>query len=288
MIVWDQPSPLDRVEQHRCRPEWVAQLWHAEEALLLKVTDTGAFFTDDDGRRLRMTRPFVEFDPQRHHLLGTWQERPVFSVRAVIDGEVHDLRQCAHLLPEGERDIAMTAVALEAWHQRSVYCSICGAVTEVVNGGTVRRCPQCQAEHFPRTDPAVIVAILDPAERLLLARQDVWPPRRFSILAGFVEIGESLEQAVHREMAEEADVTLESTTYFASQPWPFPRSLMIGFVAHAVDDQFTLDGTELTSGRWWTRDELRAAIESGEVDLPMNASIASRMIRSWLAGEISR
>lgn len=275
-------SDLDRVDQHRSSTEWVAGLWRAEDARLLKLDDRSRFTTHPGGSALRMTKPFVDFDSQRHRLLGLLNGSPVFAVEALTEGEVHDLREVGHLLTDEERDIAAAASALNQWHRAEPRCPQCGEPTEVINGGFARHCPVCGHDHFPRTDPAVIVAVLDPLDRILLGRQSTWPVGRVSILAGFVEAGESLEQAIHREIAEEVDVSLSAVRYFGSQPWPFPRSLMLGFAARASSTDICVDGDEIESAAWYTREEVRSQVASGELGLPGETSIAHRLITAWL------
>lgn len=287
MSIWGLGSELDRVAEHRRNSEWVHQLWQQENARLLKVTEAGEFYTCEGGRRLRLPKPFVAFDPQRHYLLGLLADVPVFTVLALPEGEMHSLRSVGHQLEERERDLATAAVALVNWHRQGAFCPVCGGTTHVVNGGFGRVCDKCGEQLFPRTDPAVIVAITDAQDRLLLARQGTWPKGRASILAGFVEVGESLEQAVHREILEEADVELTDLRYWGSQPWPMPRSLMVGFTARTTADRVNVDGEELVEGRFWSRDEVRAAVEEGSLVLPMSSSIASRMVGAWLAGQLA-
>lgn len=287
MSIWGLGSELDRVPEHRRNAEWVHQLWQQENARLLKVTEAGEFYTCEEGRRLRLPKPFVAFDPQRHYLLGQVADVPVFTVLSLPEGETHSLRSVGHRLEERERDLATAAVALVNWHRQGSFCPVCGGTTRVVNGGYGRVCEKCGEQLFPRTDPAVIVAITDAEDRLLLARQGTWPKGRASILAGFVEVGESLEQAVHREILEEADVELTDLRYWGSQPWPMPRSLMVGFTARTTADRVSVDGEELVEGRFWSRDEVRAAVAEGSLVLPMSSSIASRMVGAWLAGELA-
>ncbi|MGH3328313.1 MAG: NAD(+) diphosphatase, partial [Streptomycetales bacterium] len=153
--------------------------------------------------------------------------------------------------------------------------------TEVAAAGHLRRCPRCGAEHYPRTDPAVIMLVVDDDGRCLLGHQPRWPPRRFSAFAGFVEPGESLEQAVLREVHEEAGVRVRDVHYVASQPWPFPSSLMLAFTARAVTTEIAVDGEEIVEARWFSRAELAAAIENAEVILPPPVSIAHRLIETW-------
>lgn len=279
-------SDLDRVDQHRGSTDWVAGLWRSEDAKLLKIDAGSRFTTNVGGSKLRMTRPFVEFDSQRHRLLGLLNGSAIFSVEALTEGEVHDFREVGAMLTDNERDIAATASALNQWHRAEPRCPKCGEPTQVINGGFARHCLTCGHDHFPRTDPAVIVAVLDAQDRILLGRQSTWPARRVSILAGFVEAGESLEQAIHREIAEEVDVSLSAVRYYGSQPWPFPRSLMLGFVARASSTAICVDGDEIESADWFTRDAVRSQVASGELGLPGETSIAYRLIEAWLNDDL--
>jgi len=279
-------SDLDRVDHHRRSADWVAGLWRAEDAKLLKLDDGSRFTTNTGGSKLRLVKPFVEYDSQRHLLLGLLNGSPVFCVQALTDGEVHDLREIGGHLTDNERDVAAAATALTNWHREEKHCPRDGSPTNIINGGFARHCPLCQRELFPRTDPAVIVAILDDDDRLLLGRQASWPGNRVSVLAGFVEAGESLEQGIHREMAEEVDVTLSAVRYFGSQPWPFPRSLMLGFAARASSTVICVDGDEIDSAAWFTRDQVRTQVASGELGLPGTSSIASRLVAAWLDGTL--
>lgn len=261
-------------------------LWRSEDAKLLKIDAGSRFTTNVGGSKLRMTRPFVEFDSQRHRLLGLLNGSAIFSVEALTEGEVHDFREVGAMLTDNERDIAATASALNQWHRAEPRCPKCGEPTQVINGGFARHCLTCGHDHFPRTDPAVIVAVLDAQDRILLGRQSTWPARRVSILAGFVEAGESLEQAIHREIAEEVDVSLSAVRYYGSQPWPFPRSLMLGFVARASSTAICVDGDEIESADWFTRDAVRSQVASGELGLPGETSIAYRLIEAWLNDDL--
>jgi NAD+ diphosphatase len=286
VINWATASDLDRVDQHRNSTDWVAGLWRAEDAKLLKLDDRSRFTTNAGGSKLRMTKPFVEFDSQRHFLLGMLDGSPIFAVEALTEGEVHDFREVGALLTDNQRDIAATASALTQWHRAEPRCPKCGELTRVINGGFARHCPVCGHDHFPRTDPAVIVAVLDTDDRILLGRQSIWAPRRVSVLAGFVEAGESLEQAIHREIGEEVDVSLSAVRYYGSQPWPFPRSLMLGFVARASSTAICVDGQEIESAGWYSREDVRSQVASGDLGLPGETSIAFRMIESWLDEEL--
>jgi NAD+ diphosphatase len=153
------------------------------------------------------------------------------------------------------------------------------------------RCDDCGKPQFPRTDPAVIMVVTDgepgsPEERCLLGRSPLWPAGRFSTLAGFCEPGESLEDAVRREVAEEVGVVVGDVTYFGNQPWPLPQSLMLGFVARATTDTITVDDVEIEAARWWTREQMRAEAESGELVLPGGVSISRSLIEHWYGGPL--
>ena len=170
------------------------------------------------------------------------------------------------------------------WHRAHLYCGRCGHATEPRQAGHVRYCTNadCAAPAFPRTDPAVIM-LIHHGEYALLGRQAVWPPGMHSVLAGFVEPGESLEDAVAREVMEEAGVEIDETEYHSSQPWPFPASIMLGFGARAKSMELNIDTDELESGRWYHRDEILASPEDETFRLPRRDSISYRLIRDWLS-----
>lgn len=284
-MEWAGASDLDRVDHHRRSEQWVAGLWRSENAQLLKLDDQSRFTTDTGGSKLRMTKPFVAFDSQRHWLLGLLDGAPIFAVEALTEGEVHDFREVGFQLSDAERDIAAMAAALIQWHRAEPYCPRCGGPTQARHGGFARHCEVCGQDHFPRTDPAVIVAVVDAQDRLLLGGQASWG-KRVSVLAGYAEAGESLEQTVHREVAEEVDVTVGAISYFGSQPWPFPRSLMIGFSARAETTSICVDAEEIEHAAWYTRDELIQQTTAGTLGLPGPSSIAYRLISAWLNREL--
>jgi NAD+ diphosphatase len=283
MINWAMASDLDRVDHHRGSAEWVAGLWYAEDAKLLTLDAESRFSTNAGGSKLRMTKPFMEFDSQRHRLLGLLNGSPIFAVVELSDGDMHDLREVGFQLTDNERDIAATAAAVTHWHRLEPQCPSCGGQTVVINGGYARHCAACGRDHFPRTDPAVIVAVVDDHDRLLLGGQPTWG-NRVSVLAGFVETGESLEQAIHREIGEEVDISLSELRYFGSQPWPFPRSLMVAFFGRATGTNINIDAREIAHAEWYTRDQLSAKLDAGQLGLPGRSSIASRMIQAWRDG----
>jgi NAD+ diphosphatase len=195
------------------------------------------------------------------------------------------LRELGADLGDLDAGLLVEAIGILEWHERNRFSPLTGAATTIERGGWVQRDPTTGAEHFPRTDPAVIMLVHD-GDRVVLGRQAVWPPGRFSILAGFVEPGESAEAAVAREVAEEVGLRVTDITYVGSQPWPFPQSLMLGFVARVEgDDALVLDPDEIEEARWFTRDELRSG--AGPRALPPPVSIARHILDRWVAGEFS-
>ena len=197
----------------------------------------------------------------------------------------HHLRKSGAGLNARDSGLFTQALALANWHDSHQYCSRCGTPTVIEQGGWVRRCFKDDSESYPRTDPAVIVAIVDEQERILLGSQGVWEENRWSILAGFVEPGESLNAAVEREMFEEAGLRVTDITYLGSQAWPFPHSLMFGFVAKATGQQLEVaDGIEIEKLRWFSRQELEA--EAPDLLLPGRISIARAIIEEWFGREL--
>jgi NAD+ diphosphatase len=201
-------------------------------------------------------------------------------------GEFRDLREVGALLPQRDGSILAYARGLMHWHRHHRFCGRCGAPTESRKGGHLRVCtrPACGHEHFPRTDPAVIMLVHD-GESCVLGRRPGWPPGLHSTLAGFVEPGESLEEAVAREVLEEAglEVPLAGIRYNSSQPWPFPASLMLGFHARADRAPLTVYDEELESADWYSRETILNLGEEDDLRLPRGDSIARRLIEDWLA-----
>lgn len=284
MDNWLTASMLDRVDAHRENPEWVADQWKHPDAWLLPVDARGSFAVDDSTGRLQLVRPAADYDPQRHFLLGRVDGAPVFVEETPVAGDAPlPLRLMGRRFNDLDREIATVATALLGWHRSDRHCARCGGTCVAERGGFTRRCTTCGAEQFPRHDPAVIVAAIDDHERIFLGHHRDWDDGRMSLLAGFVEVGESFEQAVHREVAEEASLRLDAVQYVGSQPWPFPRSLMVGFVAHASDSTFGVDEQEITYAEWLSRSDVRDRVEAGTLKLPGGASIAHRIIEDWLA-----
>jgi NAD+ diphosphatase len=268
---------LQRAPNERGDPAWLERQRARVEAGSLVLSERGLWV--EDGRLLIVP-------PESDSVfLGLVGERPLFATDGEPDrGHPAGLREAATELPADEAAVAAYAASLLSWHRRHGFCANCGVRTEVIDGGHERRCPACDTHHFPRTDPVVIVRVVDRRDRLLLGRQASWPEGRFSVLAGFVEPGETLEEAVGREVLEESGVVVETTEYVASQPWPFPSSLMIGFTAIAGEGDPRPGDGELQEVRWFERAEVEAAAAGrGEIFLSPPYSISRRLIDGWLA-----
>jgi NAD+ diphosphatase len=242
-------------------------------------------------------------------LLGLVEEKTFFAVDlshidAPLDrpelsgrGEFIDIRDVGSLLARADAQMMAYARALFYWHRRHLFCGICGAPTEMGEAGHVRTCTNadCATTHFPRTDPAVIMLVLD-GERCLLGRRPGRTNFMYSTLAGFVEPGESLEEAVAREVMEETGVAITNVRYAHSQPWPFPANLMLGFYADATSTEIVFNDDELSDAGWFTRDEVRELMATrdradferlgGALHLPRPVSIARRLISEWLEGKV--
>jgi len=273
-------AALDRAPAERRDAAWLAGQRAGPRARSLLLSERGLWVEDG---RLLLVPPGADAV-----FLGLTGERPLFATEALEwdpgRGHPAGLREAATELPADEAALAAYAASLLSWHRRHRFCSNCGAPTEATDGGHERRCPACGAHHFPRTDPVVIVRVVDERDRLLLGRQGSWPEGRFSVLAGFVEPGETLEEAVRREVLEESGVVVGATAYVASQPWPFPSSLMIGFNAMAAGGNPRPGDGELAEVRWFKRAEVEAAAAgSGEIALSPPYSISRRLIDRWLA-----
>lgn len=282
---WPEPK-LDRMAASRGDADAVRTLFEGCQLLLVGPDGQFPVQRDADEAALVATPPGA-FDPVRDLLIGSiggrpWFARPSDANDVAALGTSETLR--ASDIRDGDREVAAAAVALLYWHRSEPRCDRCHGETTMVVGGGSRTCAQGH-DNFPRTDPAVIMALVDSRDRLLLAHQRVWPAGRCSVLAGFVEAGESAEAALAREVAEEVGLRTGEIHYLHSQPWPFPRSLMLGFAARA-DGEPQPDGVEIEWARWFSRDEVTEQLASGELSLPGAASIAGRMIERWRAGHL--
>ena len=216
--------------------------------------------------------------------LGLSNGAPCFSEIATPSAGAWAAFPLLAILERDEAPVFAAALSLSGWHVRHCFCANCGAESEVVRGGWSRRCPSCGAEHFPRVDPVVIM-LAEHQGNVLLGRQPQYPPGRYSALAGFVEVGETIEAAVAREIKEEAGIDVDDVHYLASQPWPFPSSLMIGCTAAARSAELTIDTTELEDARWFSRAEVAAALSGGDdapFKAPPPAAIARTLLEHWV------
>ncbi|MEA2321974.1 MAG: diphosphatase [Solirubrobacteraceae bacterium] len=280
-------GPLDRVAPRRTDAAWLAERLADPASRAVVATSDGVLV--QDGTRPAFV-PLADVAGAEPVLLGVDRAGAVFAVdpgleRALAlrpDARLRGLRDVAADATDPDAGLLAHASALLSWHRAHRFCANCGAPTTVAEAGHVRVCPRCGATHHPRTDPVVITLVHDD-DRVLLGRQAGWPPRRYSALAGFVEPGESLEEAVAREIGEEAGVTVTDVRYRSSQPWPFPASLMLGFEAAYVGGTPEPYDRELEDVRWFSRGELaRAVAGEGELEVPPRLAIARRLIEGWL------
>ncbi len=272
-------AALDRADHLRNDDEALARLWPTARVVVLD--DKGLALASEDRSLLAPTGAQLSGGPGGPGAAVFLGLDPAGTAWFALDAGLTDFQAA----------VFVQARAVQHWRQRHRHCSACGGVLTYARGGWLAHCAQCEAEHYPRTDPAVIVAVTD-GERLLLGRQAAWPARRYSTIAGFVEPGESLEHTVAREVLEETGVRVTACRYRASQPWPFPGSLMLGFVAHAHPDEPRISD-ELEDARWFTRDEVREA-QAREADparddgtgllVSPRLSIARWLIDSWVEG----
>jgi len=280
---------VDRIGERRKDSAWLADAVQSEQCCFVPVWGDQCLVGGDPLQAVLLGRDQVGqmIDDQELIFLGLFRDRPAFALSISADtdapfpelGEFHDLRYLGSVLPPDEANLVAHARALVLWHASQVFCGVCGSSARPEAAGNSRIClnDACRREIFPRVDPAIIVLVSD-GDRCLLGRQTNWPEGRYSTIAGFVEPGESLEDAVRRETYEETNVHVGKVSYHSSQPWPFPSSLMLGFMAEADSSDIVLNDGELEDARWFTRKELL----SGFPKLPFRISIARRLVDHWL------
>lgn len=281
-------QPLDRADALRGDPDILAAHWQHARVLVLDAD--GQAHADEQGQPAALNGAAISPAPGTAIFLGLSGEQAWFcvdasQVTASAPGRI-DLRRAAAEWPADASTAFAYARGMSYWQARTRFCGVCGGAIEFRRGGFIGHCAQCGNDHYPRVDPAVIVAVSD-GQRLLLGRQASWAPRRYSVIAGFVEPGESLEQTVAREVREETQVHVDSCQYLGAQPWPFPGALMLGFRAHADGAQLPQVDGELEDARWFTREEVGAALSGQGADDPdalqlaPPISIARALIEDW-------
>jgi len=286
---------LDRSSERRDDVDAINQLSQGPNARYLVMRRDGRALVASDRNKLReltasdvasfaTTAPltFLGSANDSHQFLLRVDDAIAESTASDFSGVFLDLRQAGALLPANDAGLFAYARGISFWQDRTRFCSFCASPLRLESAGHRAKCtnPQCGIEHFPRTDPAIIV-IVSYRDQCLLGRQPAWPERRFSTLAGFVEPGETLEDAVRREVFEEAGVRVGECDYHSSQPWPFPASIMLGFTAQAIDPHIQL-GSELAEARWFNADDLVNGLKSGAIGLSSPISVSYHLIEHWL------
>lgn len=288
-------NPLDRLTVKRRDPDWIAAQLVAPTTRIIPVWRSENLFTRGEPQRALLLQPSDVADllhDTEPVLLGADQAHTYFAVDvpAAPDEESPlaelgiflNLRAARTMLEPQTAALLAYAKAMTYWQQRHRFCGDCGYPTRSAEGGFMRLCtnPETPHKHFPRTDPAIIV-LVQRGDKALLARQPTWPPGRYSIIAGFIEPGESAEDAVVREVREETDIQVSAVHYHSSQPWPFPGSLMLGYLAEASSAQIRLVDQELENAYWFTREQITEEIQAGRLRLPPGLSISRRLIETW-------
>lgn len=292
-------NTFNRLAERRDDPQWLNELLQSTVVRILPVWNGRVLISNNHdlpgmtGLTRETLRAAGNVNESELILLGEFREQVLFTTTLSGDAEpqlqdnaaFHDLRSISALLNGDELTVLGYARALTHWRNTHRYCGRCGTVNHLLKAGHVMECSNaaCKQQTFPRLDPAVIVLITD-GERVLLGRQARFPPQRYSTIAGFVEWAESIEEAVAREVREETGVIVDEVQYHSSQPWPFPSSLMLGFIAHAATTAVTLTDNELEDARWFSR----ADIAAGVVRLPPTQSISFALIEDWYNSEAMR
>lgn len=287
-------SPLDRAGHRRKDEAWLSEALSSEQAMLVAFNKRRPFFYENGGAlfvRWLSGHVWDQLGDRALPLvfLGVDQDQAPYFACEIADAEAlgdlgvfEELRAAAPRLEANKLPILGTARSLFEWHGRNGFCANCGAPSRVVEAGWMRRCDACSAEHYPRVDP-VCIMLPTFGEKCLLGRQRPWPRGMHSALAGFIEPGEAIEEAVARETLEEAGLKVRHVRVHSTQPWPFPHSLMIGAIAEVEDDVETIDQSELESGRWFTREEARLLIAGRHPDCfsPPPFAIAHQLLKTW-------
>jgi NAD+ diphosphatase len=295
-------SSFDRASDRRQDEQWLVArqqdprtcflpLWHLKhlisrespfKPILMSAQECADYMVNDSGISLVETTILMGMQANRAYFSLILSASLSVPDRLAALGQFQDLRRVAALLAPQDAALLAQARAIAYWHQRHRFCGDCGSPTVSREAGYLRVCSNdaCGQHHFPRTDPAIIV-LVESGDRALFGRKSTWPKGQYSTIAGFVEPGESIEDAVIREVGEETGVRVGEMHYQSSQPWPFPSSLMLGFRACAVDDTIQVDYSELEDAQWLTRREIRAGLEDKSLRLPPSISVSFRLIEGW-------
>lgn len=283
------PHALDRCSTERLQPDILARLLADSGTRVLPVF-RGRVPVLEAPLRLGWRAPESSDHGLPTYFLGRRDGEALVAVEVEAGSDDWlTARAVGPWLERDELDALLTTMAVTNWHRSHPRCPRCGQPTRVATGGWTRHCDADGSEHYPRTDPAVIMSVIDERDRLLLARNSSWDEGRRSVLAGFVEPGERLEEAVAREVREEVGVYVTDVTYVDNQPWPFPSSLMLGFTARVLgqDSSLHVDRSEIVEAEWYTRESLARVVEAGEVLLPSRMSIARRLVERWFGGPLA-
>ncbi len=295
-------NPLNRAGNERRDPAWVAERLNAPDTRFLPLWQLRALMALGDPLRISwrgrvQVQDFLDagettvflglMDTIAHFAIdvsaaGTQKTDAPFG----DDGKWIDVRSAAQQAPLGDAAILAQARSMIDWHARHKFCAVCGAPSAMNEGGYMRKCSACDSQHFPRTDPVIITLVLDRQDRCMLGRQAMWPKGNWSALAGFLEPGETIEEAVRREVMEEAGIRIGEARYLFSQPWPFPSSLMIGMWADAETTGIQVDEKELEQARWFERAEITQMLANcynlQETRLPAPLAIAHQLAKAWI------
>lgn len=286
-------SSLERQAQHRTNDDYISKQFEGEQSkitvwhkgkILIKNNRFSYFQYSDISSLINNFSPAIYLSHnEKHHYFAI----QLIDWDKTFNGfELIDLRSVSPFVDEFNLSLLFYSQGLLNWHHNHYYCAKCGCDTEITNAGHVRKCcnPNCAKEHYPRTDPAVIFSIINKTgndEKVLLARQSNWDENRYSVIAGFVEPGESLEDAVKREAYEEVGLSVNNIQYQVSQPWPFPSSIMLGFSCETLDHEIRLIDQELEKAQWFSATEITQKVKSGELKLPFSISISYHLLNGW-------
>jgi len=274
-------NPLDRCANQRSDDDWLTRLLHQPSTRHIHMSGDRTFISEGK------LQTFPSANAPECVLLGVDADGTGwFASAAQANENLMDLRSLAvaGVLPQGELAILAQARSLLHWHERHGFCANCGVKTEMCDAGYRRHCAACATDHFPRTDPVIIIAVRHKT-RMLLGRQSAWPEGMYSTLAGFMEPGETIEEAARREVFEEAGIRVGDIMFQANQPWPFPSSLMIGLIGEALTDDVVIDPKELETARWFERDEVQSMLDKNHpqgLNAPLPLAIAHHLIRACL------